>query len=617
MTEEKVLERVWEYPADLGLDHLPGRASAFSTRIQAFACRFWSRINIHYRKSGMHTFEEHFSEDRIIKILCSLRLKKASVVHERRFFRRIVYSGEERQPSAFYRMFPPRRTWNRFRPKKSGRRSNDDIGAATLARAIKWCKSNNPGAPWLVRLCEKANEIRLQATQGSYKFSAPSIVPLHKSNNDYRAIASFANLNDKVIDIINAKYLRDLIDDSFEECSVAFRPTRVPALNRVTAINKIIELRKLTVPATLHVAECDIRGFFDCVNQTVAKQSLRSAIRLLKARKPSAKIDRRSIEIFESYLNCYSFSQTVKSKETELRELTRNPSAVYKWPVGGKTEGPYDLKYFYKNPHVVRLGIPQGGAHSCLIANLVLDFADKETSLALQAAEGRSLYQRYCDDMIIVAENEVACRSAFDAYLKALEFSKLPYHKPVIQTVHGRDFFNESKTKMPYAWSQGGGDAKFPWTQFLGYQIRHDGLIRVRPSSIAKHKEKICALRKRIASDARTKKLKVSRRRVLYRFSSKTVAFSTGRVNLHAGFSGPLPMCWCSGFKQLHENRFIGTQIVSLDKEIGKNKRHLRQILKGQKEGPRAASDDDGKKTFFGKPFSHTAQFLNSGKGHL
>lgn len=32
---EKVLERVWKYPADLGLAQLPGRASAFSTRIQA------------------------------------------------------------------------------------------------------------------------------------------------------------------------------------------------------------------------------------------------------------------------------------------------------------------------------------------------------------------------------------------------------------------------------------------------------------------------------------------------------------------------------------------------------------------------------------------------------
>lgn len=565
----------------------------------------------------MHTFEEHFSEDRIIEILCSLRLKKASAVHDRRFFRRIVHSGEERKPSAFYAMFPPRRTWNRFRPKKQCRKSNADIGAATLKRAISWYKINKSEEPWLTRLRNKANEIRRHATESDYKFCEPTIVPLHKSHNDYRAIASFTNLNDKVIDIINAKYLRDIIDDSFEECSVAFRPTRLPALNRVTAINKITEIRKITQPAPLYVAECDIRGFFDCVNHKVASQSLRSAIRLLEARRPNANIDRRSLKIFEEYLNCYSFSQTVKSKEAELRNLTRNPDAVYKWPVGKRTDGPHVLKHFYANPKSVKLGIPQGGAHSCLIANLVLDFADKETSLALQAAEGRSLYLRYCDDMIILAESENSCRAAFNAYLKALEYSKLPYHSPVIQTCHGAEFFTESKTKMPYAWTQGGEVAKFPWTQFLGYQIRHDGLIRVRPSSIAKHKEKIKALRERIGSETRTKKLKVSRRRVLHRFSSKTAAFSAGRVNLHVGFSGPLPMCWCSGFKQLHGNRFIKSQIAALDREIGKNKRHLRQILKRQDEGPRLILDPANKKTFFGKPFSHAAQFLNTAKGHL
>ncbi|MBK8362805.1 MAG: hypothetical protein IPL24_03750 [Bacteroidetes bacterium] len=45
------------------------------------------------------------------------------------------------------------------------------------------------------------------------------------------------------------------------------------------------------------------------------------------------------------------------------------------------------------------MGIPQGGALSGLIANLVLDFADRKMQ---SLNDSKLLYVRFCDDMIII-----------------------------------------------------------------------------------------------------------------------------------------------------------------------------------------------------------------------
>jgi hypothetical protein len=57
--------------------------------------------------------------------------------------------------------------------------------------------------------------------------------------------------------------------------------------------------------------------------------------------------------------------------------------------------------------------VPQGGAHSCLIANLILDLADKEVCLSLQSSQGDSVYLRYCDDIIIFCEENRLCVKLF------------------------------------------------------------------------------------------------------------------------------------------------------------------------------------------------------------
>lgn len=120
---------------------------------------------------------------------------------------------------------------------------------------------------------------------------------------------------------------------------------------------------------------------------------------------------------FCNYVDCYSFSGTVKKEEKALRRREGNPKAFFKWPV----QGPNSLADYYRKPTSLKdIGLPQGDAISCLISNLLLDFADKEVRLSAQRSGADLVYFRYCDGMIIVSPSEKACQDAFDAYVGAL-----------------------------------------------------------------------------------------------------------------------------------------------------------------------------------------------------
>ncbi len=284
-----------------------------------------------------------------------------------------------------------------------------------------------------------------------------------------------------MIDIINAKYLREFVDPALESASVAFR-AKGRKYDRNLAIQGILNFRETNGNKPLFVTECDIRGFFDCVHHTVAKKALGRSLTLRNLRlDESLKPDPRAITTFNSYLAAFSFPKNVKmDAEPKLKRKEDNEDAVFKWPENGASDDPSCLRHFHTQPRRVRIGIPQGGSHSCLIANLVLDLADKEVLLSLKANASIANYYRYCDDMIILSTNKSHCEDAYEAYIRTLRFLKLPYHPSILPESHSREFFTKSKTKEPYRWAKADRPHRFPWIQFLGYQIRYDGLIRVQ-----------------------------------------------------------------------------------------------------------------------------------------
>ena len=553
-------------------------------------------------------YEKYFSEESIIKCICQIRISRARSIHEQAFLRKIFKQGPQKSKSSLSLMLPPRKDWRRFRPRKSARQKCSNSTLLSLERCISRNRhQTTPLPPWLNRLNSFISQLRSAVLGGCFRFSTPIISPQIKSGNDYRAIASFPDLESKIVDIINSKYLRENLDEVFESSSIAFRNSS--KINRDSAIDRIFKIRDKSGSDVLYVTECDIRGFFDCVHHPVAKNSLNRAISLLSVRAPERHIDQRSIDLFKRYLDCYSFSKTVIPETGKLREREKKEAAIYKWPSLNEEEAkPNNLKYYHKSPRNSKIGVPQGGAHSCLIANLILDLADKEVLLKLHEADNPGLYLRYCDDIIIISSSESNCRAASNVYKKCLEYLKLPYHLPSTMLA-GAHFYNSSKTKECYKWGARRSLSEYPWIQFLGYQIKHDGEIRIRRSSIQKQKDKITNLRLTLFKELKEKPSKVSPKRILYRFNSKVWAFTSGRIDPSKIQVKPLPMCWASGFRQLSKRKFRHSTIKSLDQVAGANRRWLERSLKKINTGKKSKTPIKRALKYFGSPFSHLKQF--------
>ena len=559
----------------------------------------------------MALFESYFSISTITETLVGFRLKRAKLLHDKHFFKNLGTVKEKQLSSEINGLFPARRSWNRFRPKQ---RRGQEVDRITLLNAVEWHQKNEPLTPWLVRLREVCQRVKENALNSTFCFNSPEIVPLLKSGSQYRAISVFTRLDDRLMDIHNAKYLRDTLDISLEESCVAFRAAANSRLDRDHAIEGIISFSEQYPEENIVVAECDIRGFFDCISHQSAKQSLKECQRIATSRAPKTCLDPRSIAYFDSYLRCYTFPREVlRGAEQKLKKSTDNQDAHFKWPTSKTVEGPHSLNYFFKKPRQAKIGIPQGGAHSCLIANLALNFVDRETVLAMAGTNEPFRYYRYCDDMMILATKKYVANKGFDRYTRALENQKLPFHKPYLPPRHCKEFFTESKTKSPYCW----GDPKqdpdyFPWIQFLGYQIRYDRLIRVRPSSFSKHRKKIKDFTGNIHKHVKKSSRRISARRVHYRANCKLAAFSVGKIQLNTDSRGRImPMSWCSGFRKLKRGRVHTIQLRALDREIGKSRAYLRRTLRKLPPGRKRELSELTQKehAFFGKRFSHVDQF--------
>lgn len=570
-------------------------------------------------------FEQIFSEKNIVEVLCKIRVRRSKARHDALFFKRVSdLAAAPREPDGFEALFPPRKTWHKFRPSKRVGIASDDLILESLRRAVSRGLQAATAPSWVPGLKALVQKIRERAlAPEGHLFSAPRIIPKQKSpgSDEYRPVATFVDIEDKVADSLVAKYLRETLDAAFEPCSVAFRPPRhgAPPLDREYAMAEITNYRAARLGHELAVAECDIRGFFDCVSHEIARASLDRVMEILKVRMPGVAVDARALRAFENYLSCYTFPSVVSADEPELKKRESNRKAYYKWPAKGENS----LEQFYGTEAAKqRIGVPQGGALSCLISNLLLDLADKEVVLAAQQTGVPVLYFRYCDDMVIVAETLEACRMCFRAYTNALSYLRLPYHAPDDWLFYGPDFFEKSKTKAPYVWHGRKWFRHSPWIQFLGYQVRYDGLLRVRKKSLIKHREKMDELFDDLRRGAHEEKSRVNRDRLLFRMHQKLIAISVGRVvlpekNAPAGNQpGPLPKCWASGFRTLHKQPFVEHPLRSFDRYRAHLKQKLGRYTRGldlpDKTSAREHRENTSKFGFAGAPFSYSRQFTNA-----
>ena len=133
-----------------------------------------------------------------------------------------------------------------------------------LVKAVLKLPNRHPGAGWAQNLSRTITSIRERALSGqAFRFPAPQIIPQRKEigGHAYRPLATF-NLDDKIIENLTARYLRETLDPALLESCLAFRsrrPDRPPPATH-DALKTIIKAVEAQQGAGLFVAECDIKG---------------------------------------------------------------------------------------------------------------------------------------------------------------------------------------------------------------------------------------------------------------------------------------------------------------------------------------------------------------------
>ena len=547
--------------------------------------------------------------------MANKRAKAAKDIHDNQFLRNISRNAQKpfdpEKKKQIYKYFPPRNNWIRFRKKERKQYSNSkSLNAAQLERTVwrehKRIKRNDSDErDWHKNLFSLIDEIRENALSDIPKqISSPKLIPVVKSkaDNTYRLISSFEKIVDKVLISQTAKYLTEIFDPLFEDCSYAFRAKSEMNFTHHLAVREIIEYKSEYSSQRLYAAESDIQKFYDSINHSIIKDRFEALVQKLKAN--GIIVDERAKSIFYAYLDCYAFNKDVYPKEEEILNKHQINEGEIAWVK------PSDLKDVNSNIDNDRIGIPQGGALSCLIANIVLDYADKEMlNLNLRSL----FYARFCDDIIIIHPQKRSCRKASNQYLQCLEDLKLLAHDAGTFEEYNADFW-DIKSKEPYVWNRVNKSHRLakknvPWLAFVGYQLRYDGLLRVRPDSIQKELEKqVEEANKVINSLPNEDSKRLKKRNILFRFSQRLIAMSVGRVN-----SEDQAMCWASGFNVLKDNPVRKWQLRKLDKnrnlQISRVKKHLEKFEEKTKAWDK--KDKNRYRDYYGPPYSYYYQFID------
>lgn len=426
---------------------------------------------------------DFFGDKSVIEQLCTQRVKLASRRHEKQFFSSML-EGEEVATTAMGEapLLPGRKLWRHYRPYENQRNGRSQPNLQALIAATHRLRKRFPTLAWNKNLEAKIESLTSRVFGPDFAFGVPMIQPLLKSNIAYRPIAAFG-ADDKLICSLTAKYFQQQFDHLFLDCSLAFR-----LLNngdpRMHAMERIDELRKRDEGVPIYVAEADIMGFFDTVDHGIVSERLDALAAI-----GNISIDPKALTVFRAYLAVYSFPNNVLGAADELRSKM-GADGQFAWPLD-------QLRIFHKDPLASRIGIPQGGALSHFIANVMLHFADAAVErFRLQGHD--LLYFRFCDDVIFLSSSRDVTARAFEIYLEQLRLLKLLVHPPIKKVARyygkAKPEYWATKSKATFAWGTNIEAGEIPWIGFLGYELRRDGLPRIRRSSINKQKDKITAI---------------------------------------------------------------------------------------------------------------------------
>ena len=548
----------------------------------------------------MRSFEYYFSFDIIVDFLVKQRVKISFQTHKQIYLNRILKINDDVEfidLKFLQSILPPRKKWSRPNTHNTRQKLNTavDINVTAIKNSIykihrKFLNNRIEFLEtplWYQNLRKYIFEIKLRVFQDeNLSITPPTIIPKEKEKGSttMRPIANFC-IDDKLILGLTNKYLTSKFDLVFLDNSTAFRQRigvkKSPRHHDV--IKEIKEYRVKHIGQPLYVAECDIKKFFDCVYHKIIVDRYEEIKAQLN--KLDIHINERAEKIFNSYLKCYSFNKMVLSKNQDKSywmNFKKKPESQFGWSehlVNKQKNGEIDNEL---------IGIPQGGALSGLIANIIMHNVDKKIVEYKESKYDSLLYKRYCDDMIIIHKDAKICQELFELYKTSLRENLLEYHEPIsLPRRYGKLFWAEqAKSKNTYYWNEKPSPMEIPqskWLNFLGYMINYKGDLKIRKKSldkqIQKHEKELRSVIFKL-NEIKPEELKKNQYSILYSFKCKLYSMAVGKVNLSNYKNEATKMCWGDGFKLIDNNKYLRKQLRKLDYSRGKTIGHLNLHIK-------------------------------------
>ena len=582
----------------------------------------------------MTDLDSYFTEENIIKLLCKYRANEANKRHAKHMIRnvslhkttnKVLITDEHKNFKFLQNLFPSRRDWKKLNElERKIYIDTVSVNRRRLYKSYEFVKREvdlrgGVTPMWYKNLINFVNEIKdniFNIENSEFKISKPDILGIKKEVKEdiivYRPIALY-EYKDKIICSLTSRYLVNYFETIFKElnCSFAFRPknsnNKVP--DHHDCIQEILEYKNQH--PNLWVSECDIQKFFDTVQHNHILEVLdKHATEVEK--KSGLEFDLRARKVFNFFLDSFNFKESILSLDKGWFESKNLPYGKFKW-----VEKDLNNKFGTDYTNTYKIGVPQGNAISCFIANLILHDVD----VSVKKYDSSIFYIRYCDDMVLMHTDENKCMEALKIYMKGIDDNYLLFHNPE-KFVNYKDrstsfAFWDSKSKEPFFW----GDKNFnennvPWVSFVGYQVDYHKRIRVRKSTLKKEtKKQIFETQKVIKAlgklhrhmQVNDEHARLSKDQIVFRMQQRLISMSVGRVTIH-NHRKPLELgfCWTNGFKKLKKNRISSKQIRYLDKrrniQINRIRRELRKVIK---ETDKTTLPEELKKLHFGGAYSY------------
>ncbi|MBR5863690.1 MAG: hypothetical protein IKY76_03940 [Alistipes sp.] len=480
----------------------------------------------------MLSFVEYASEKRILELLIKERAKvavKGTLKKVSPDNREKRVNKAEKLPIAEHisLLMPPRDSWvrPRFRNRRNSSEKAESIRKHTLTRSIALTiikhRKSGESHPYLERLDAYIKSLQADiASNKPLKFRSLKIVRKKKKEVKidgeniiiYRPICTFTSMREKLLISLACKYLSDVFDPYLHEEILSYRPLRKYhdsekpiQTNRDNAIENLQAYRRKFSNRAIYVAECDIQKYYDTINHDVVRECLGNMAERVKQEHPD--FDFMGVSrIIEAYLNSYSFEANIESLNRKFKKTGE----------ASRFESPKRellIKYCYTEQEykasIRKIGIPQGGALSGLISNVIMNTIDRES--VLTEPDGNRFFCRYGDDILLLHTSKERCQQLINSYRDTLNKYKLLHHEfisvgdPEFRREDGsmRTCLWDQKSRNPFLWGRSHIEKDAAdWIGFLGYEVRSTGEVRLRRSSLD---DKFKGIKRKYCSGAKTR----------------------------------------------------------------------------------------------------------------